>query len=500
MEVDEATLFSDSTLDNDNRGTFDFGANEVECAVLKEEPKPNYQQLKIDNCLERCIFCKSAAPVRAHDAIGDLIGICIGCPEDPFSTRDVLEKACLGQACVLCGSATELATLSCSEHGLCRKCWQVVWPQGLSSSQGLSNRTCLKCNPTKVPAHLRLKLPCKVSREYDLDGVREQMRISYRQIPTFEYETLNDYPRKSNGEACLTRYQMNEVNTILQSIQQGIGHITALEMGMGKTRVAITVALELLKHDKTFPILVMCPLGTKLQWMMELEYMSKGRAEFANLAGNLSVEESNLQAITLMSEHYPGQKRVPFQFVIPETLERDSSRLSKTPWGMVIIDEGQRFKNPSAGWYAAVMNLCTGIKLMLTGMPIQNVAKDLVAVLELVNPTGLTFKCKAQIHKELESIEAAVARGTKASTTFLQKILPIYCTRMVKYDLLPHQMRRADTITLSFSVTPYQQRWFDENPKANSVAKSKISLHGGVAIGEDPLDGPPEECEQDNIR
>lgn len=493
--MNEGSFFSDELGIMHTIDKLDFGANETECTNLEQEGKTNYQQIKIENTLERCFFCSEPGPMRAHDIIGDLMGICIGCQNDPFATYEAVEKACLGQACILCGNSTQLdlTKLSCGTHMLCVQCCKAAWPEQLRYIEGPSHRPCLKCAPQKIPQHMLLKLPIKVCKEYDLDAIRERMLLSYSKIPPFVHETLNDYPRKSDGEPCLTRYQINEINRILESMRQGIGHITALEMGMGKTRIAITVALELLKHDKTFPILVMCPLGTKLQWMTELEYMSKGCAEFANLAGNLSVEESSLQAITLMSEHFPGQKQVPFQFVIPETLERDSFRLSKTPWGMVIMDEAQRFRNPSAGWYGAVMNLCTGIKLMLTGMPIQNVAKDLVSVLELVNPTGLTFKCKGQIYKEIDSINNAVLRNTKATTTFLRKVLPLYCTRLVKYDLPPQQMRRADTITLKFLVTDYQQQLLDHNRKATAIARSKISLHGGVSITEDPLDGVDED-------
>src|SRR5207237_4887477 len=60
--------------------------------------------------------------------------------------------------------------------------------------------------------------------------------------------------------------------------------------------------------------------------------------------------------------------------------------LASTPWRLVILDEAQAIKNPTAKQTKAVKKLKADARIALTGTPIENRLSDLWSIFDFINP------------------------------------------------------------------------------------------------------------------
>ena len=119
--------------------------------------------------------------------------------------------------------------------------------------------------------------------------------------------------------------------------------------------------------------------------------------------------------------------------------------LANVPWQGVVIDEGQRLKNDKSNLYDTLKKIKFPFKLLLTGTPLQNNARELFNLLQFLDPKinadqleayyeRLDEKKVAELH---ETIRPFFLRRTKAQVlTFLpplaQIILPVTMTSLQK--------------------------------------------------------------------
>jgi SNF2 family DNA or RNA helicase len=151
--------------------------------------------------------------------------------------------------------------------------------------------------------------------------------------------------------------------------------LLADDMGLGKTIQAIAALRCLRLAGAAGPALIVAPAGLVLQWRRELRLWAP-----------------ELGLATVMGP--PAERALAWQldaqvFLASYETVRTDARLDGVAgrhWGVVILDEAQRIKNPAAEVSIAVKQLRRQRAWALTGTPLENRMEDLVSILDFVAP------------------------------------------------------------------------------------------------------------------
>lgn len=150
----------------------------------------------------------------------------------------------------------------------------------------------------------------------------------------------------------------------------------AMDMGTGKTRVAIDVSMD--RVDVT-RVLVVCPKAVLSVWPRELEKHSDGRAYevYIREGGKIADEAKGLKDF-ISSRPTPGVKRYVILNYDSVWRRELGDVVSKAHFDMVILDESHRAKaaGSKVSRFLALMGKRTKYKMCLSGTPMANSPLD----------------------------------------------------------------------------------------------------------------------------
>jgi SNF2 family DNA or RNA helicase len=199
----------------------------------------------------------------------------------------------------------------------------------------------------------------------ELKGLRS--RLLNKQKKTEEFippESLNaelrDYQK--TGTEWMNFLSNHELNGIL-----------ADDMGLGKTLQTLTHILKLKAEGKNGPVLVVAPTSVVPNWLAETKKFTP-----------------SLRAIILhgpqrkkLFTHIPHADLVLTSFAL---LQRDVTDLKKHNFQLVVLDEAQHIKNPSAKVSQAACELKSRQRLCLSGTPVENNLGELWSLFRFLMP------------------------------------------------------------------------------------------------------------------
>ena len=128
--------------------------------------------------------------------------------------------------------------------------------------------------------------------------------------------------------------------------------LIADEMGLGKTIQAIGT----INATNPNTVLVVCPASLKLNWKNEMV--------------KWLVSERKIDVVNGGGEHIPNDPDVVI--INYDVLTKHAKALQSRTWGMVIMDEVHKIKNPKAKRTVVAVSIKAKRKLALTGTPITN--------------------------------------------------------------------------------------------------------------------------------
>ncbi|MCX6000544.1 MAG: SNF2-related protein, partial [Chloroflexi bacterium] len=193
-------------------------------------------------------------------------------------------------------------------------------------------------------------------------------------------------------------YQLDGIRALLS--QDAL--LLADDMGLGKTVQAIAALRIMALQRRIDVVLVVVRAGLLAQW----------RREIRDWAPELRVS----------TVHGPASERA-YQWSAPahiyltsyETLRSDFTENTASPprrrtWDVVVLDEAQQIKNPSAEVSRKCKLLARRRAWAMTGTPLENCLDDLASVLQFVSPleqgkTPTVFRSDAEMlarHRELQ--------------------------------------------------------------------------------------------------
>lgn len=183
----------------------------------------------------------------------------------------------------------------------------------------------------------------------------------------------DDVPAGVN--ATLYSYQLAGWRWLKFLLAEGIGGLLADEMGLGKT-LQVIAALSDSGGGPLRPALIVAPGSLLENW----------RREIARFAPHLRVLKHHGPLRTGRPVELQGYDVVITSY---DNAVGDNSLLNMIHWKVVILDEAQFIRNPTAQRSKAVKRLHREAGLAMTGTPVENRLLDLWSIMDFVLPGHL---------------------------------------------------------------------------------------------------------------
>ena len=241
-------------------------------------------------------------------------------------------------------------------------------------------------------------------------------------------------------------------------------------MGLGKT----IQTLGLLVHEKIAgrldrPALVVAPTSLVSNWQREA----------ARFAPDLRVLVSHGTGRKQAFETFKNHDLVITSYPL---IARDHAILGKQEWAMLILDEAQTLKNPTADVTQRIDKLDAGWRLALSGTPIENNLTELWSLFHLLNK-GLLGDRKAFQTRFRTPIEKKGDRSRSAALALRVKPFILRRTKEQVATDLPAKTEITETVELDSAqrdlyetIRLAMQSKVREALEAQGLAKSHIIL------------------------
>jgi SNF2 family DNA or RNA helicase len=199
------------------------------------------------------------------------------------------------------------------------------------------------------------------------------------------------------------------------------GGLLADDMGLGKTVQVIAHMGRLAEENRLRPSLVVCPKTIIENWQRELRRFLPQQDVSVVTGGLVPADALAEQDVVLMSY---------------DTLRCNQLEVAKVDWQMVVCDEAQYTKNPTAQRTTAVKALKSQHRVALTGTPVENGMIEFWCIMDFVRP-GL-LGCWSDFRSEYERplVEAQDERAREPLVDHLLGKIGRHYMRRLKDEIL----------------------------------------------------------------
>jgi SNF2 family DNA or RNA helicase len=167
-------------------------------------------------------------------------------------------------------------------------------------------------------------------------------------------------------------YQKDGFEWLEMVSSEGLGCILGDEMGLGKT-IQVIALLCAEATRRRGPSLVIAPATILENWRREVERFAPRITVLKHRGAGRTGFPSELRQHDLVVTSY-------------ETAVRDLAMLSMVNWNLLVLDEAQAVKNPSAERTRVVQAIPRRIAIAVTGTPLQNCLVDLWSLTSIAIP------------------------------------------------------------------------------------------------------------------
>lgn len=262
--------------------------------------------------------------------------------------------------------------------------------------------------------------------------------------------------RKSLLKIELLPYQMDGIAFVA-----GAGRaVLADDMGLGKTIQAVGTAELLARQAEVRKVLVVCPASLKSQWLGEIQrYCDRSVQLIGGATAQRTTQYQNESFFTVCNY---------------EQVLKDILSVERTPWDMIILDEGQRIKNWEAKTSRVIKGLKSRFAMVLSGTPLENRLEELYSVVQFVDDQRLGPGFRFFHHHRLMDDKGKVL-GYKQLDRLRERLKPILLRRTRESVRLELPARTTEIIRIP--PTDEQKRLHDEHMRvvAQIVRKKFIT-------------------------
>ena len=225
--------------------------------------------------------------------------------------------------------------------------------------------------------------------------------------------------------ATLRPYQQTGVNWLWLCSRIGLGACLADDMGLGKTLQVLALLLcgrQEATGEAGLPSLLVVPASLLSNWKAEADRFAPSL--------RLHLLHPSQMAPAAMRELLDdeGALRRCDLLVTTYTMAARIEQLAGRRWRLLILDEAQAIKNPSARQTRAIKALQADARIALTGTPVENRLGDLWSLMDFLNP-GLLGSAK-----RFGEFVKALERRERDQYAPLRKLVRPYILRRLKTD------------------------------------------------------------------
>lgn len=275
---------------------------------------------------------------------------------------------------------------------------------------------------------------------------------------------LPEYDLPARFNATLLPHQAYGYRWLSYLHERRLGGLLADDMGLGKTVQIIACMARLSEMNQLRPALVVLPVALVENWLREIRrfapsirrtYVHQGQQRHRNAA---------------LLESYD------VVFTTYQTLRRDQLMLGRIDWTMIVCDEAQNVKNPTAQMTAATKGMKARVRVAATGTPVENGLSELWCIVDFAQPGKLGSQREFRQAFEQPLISSTDATETARLVGELQERLVPHYVRRLKRDVLDGLPDRTD-LRYEVELGPRQRQIY---------AKLAAAVRDGSMI---PLEG-----------
>lgn len=271
-------------------------------------------------------------------------------------------------------------------------------------------------------------------------------------------------------QATLRPYQQTGLNWLRFLTRLGLGACLADDMGLGKTIQVLALLLSEKQEGPSAPSLLIVPASLLGNWKAEADRFAPTlNLAFAHPSETTKDEladfPSKLNGLDLMVTTYSMVFRQEW--------------FAEVDWNLVILDEAQAIKNPSARQTKAVKKVDCRARVALTGTPVENRLGDLWSLFDFLNP-GLLGS--SQVFK---SFVKSLQSRSQNQFAPLRRLVGPYILRRLKTDPkvvsdLPEKVETKSFCTLTKSQVALYQKTLERMQK--DLEESEGMARRGIVL------------------
>ncbi|WP_247233013.1 SNF2-related protein [Telluribacter sp. SYSU D00476] len=316
-------------------------------------------------------------------------------------------------------------------------------------------------NPPSVDAQTLLQTA--LTEEYEGAGI--QLTAKARRL--IQQLTAPEAVGLPEGlDARLRPYQQRGYEWLYKNARVGFGSLIADDMGLGKTLQVIATLLKFKEEGafKKYKGLVVVPTTLLTNWSREIARFAPG-----------------LRASVY---HGPGRSQAGFMeadlvLTTYGVVRSELDTFTKSPWPVVVIDEAQNIKNPTTAQTKAIKKIKAGVRIAMSGTPVENRLSEYWSILDFANK-GYLGSLKQFVSDFAIPIE--IDRDQHRLDVFRRMTEP-FILRRVKTDKkiiqdLPDKIEMDQTCTLTSEQAALYQSVVDTALRGIEGAKDGFNRSG----------------------
>ncbi|KAK5172111.1 DNA-dependent ATPase fun30 [Saxophila tyrrhenica] len=297
-------------------------------------------------------------------------------------------------------------------------------------------------------------------------------------------------PSNMNSQAVMKDYQLVGLNWLNLLWSKKVSCILADDMGLGKTCQVISFLAHLQQQEVQGIALVIVPGSTLENWLREFQYFAPtlrvqpyygSQAERAQLQADIERDFNEIDVVVTTYEMAVNKY--------------DNRFLRKQLEPMVCVyDEAHNLRNTKSNRYEQLMKFTPDFRVLLTGTPLQNNLRELIAILAFIMPEMFTAKKDEldYIFQHKATTKDPTENAALLSTQRIAKarsIITPFILRRKKHQVLdlPTKLSRVERCEMTPTQANHYADLFERaqqfySDKANTNAKGSAKQSSNILM------------------